>query len=168
MRIDVRGSRELQATIYAMKVAGRDLRRTLYADARSTLRNAWTDELRNRAATPLQQKVLVSTARVKVSTQSFTVTSAKSKRKLRGGLVPARDAHVAEFGAQTRVVDVDTRSRTGTPYSYRRVQNLMHRKRRRNGYVANPAAKKLGHRLLALWVQSIVRTYRTAAEGKAA
>lgn len=165
MRIDVRGSRELQATIFAMKAAGRGLRKQLYADARTTLRDAWTDELRNRADTRLQQKVLVSTARTRVSTQGFQVTTAKAKRKLRGGLVPARDWAAVELGAATKRVDVEGRSRKGRQYRYQRVQNLMHKERRRAGYVAFPAASAVGRRLVALWVQSIVRTYRTAAEG---
>lgn len=166
MRVDVRGSRELQAAIFAMKAANRDLRRTLYADARATLREAWGDELRGRATTTLQQKVLVSTARTRVTTQAFTVTTAKAKRKLRGGLVPARDWPAVELGAAPRPATIEAVSRKGRPYRYRRVQNRMHKDRRLNGYVAFPSAKRIGHRLLALWVQSIVRTYRTAAEGR--
>lgn len=166
MQIDVRGSRELQAAIFAMKAAGRDLRRTLYADARSTIRDAWTDELRNRADTRLQQKVLVSTARTRVTTQAFVVTAAKSKRRLRGGLQPSTQSHVAEFGAKWQRQDVRGTSPKGKPYRYTRMQNRMHKPRRRVGWVANPAASKIGRRLVALWVQSIVRTYRTAAEGK--
>lgn len=90
--------------------------------------------------------MLVATARVKVSDQNVTVTSASSKRKaLSGGATPYRMGKAYEFGS-------------------RRVPGA--KGTNRSGYVFYPAAAKMIPRLLALWSQTTFRVIAEALEGK--
>lgn len=163
-KIDVRGSRELQAVIFAMKKAGKELRTSIYAETRRILGQEWTFALYERAQTPLEHRVLVQGARIRVGTQGFTVTAAKSRKPLRGGLKPVESWHAVEFGANPRQATIDATSKKGRSFQVTKTINTQLRRRNRQGYVVMPAARNIGHRLVALWVQLVVREYRDAFE----
>lgn len=165
-KIDVRGSRELQAVIFAMKKAGKELRTSIYSESRRILGQEWTFALYERARTAFEHRVLVQGARIRVGTQGFTVTTAKSRKPLRGGLKPVEDWHAAEFGANPRKATVETTSRKGKAYTVTKIINRQLRRRNRQGYVVMPAARNIGTRLVALWVQIVVREFRNAFDRK--
>jgi hypothetical protein len=163
--IDVRQSRELQATILAIKAANADLRKILLRESRKVLRAVWAQELASRSRTPLEDRVLVRGASVRVG-QALSVRAAYSVKKLPGGLVPAEDFAAVELGAKWQTRTVQATSRRGKPFSYKKVINKQFKPRRREGYVVFKSAKETGHRMTALWVQTIVKTYKDAVEGK--
>lgn len=165
MPVDVRESPELQAIILAIKAANADLRKILLRESRRVLRAAWAEELQQRASTSLEQRVLAQGSSVRVG-QALSVRAAYSKRKLEGGLIPAEDFASVELGAKWKKATIRSTSRKGKPFTYQKTINKQFKPRRRKGYVVFPAAKATGTRITALWVQTIVKTYRDAVEGK--
>lgn len=163
--LDVRQSRELQAAILAMKAADRDLRLDIYKASRSELSSLWVPALQRRAATRMQEAVLVKGARIRVSTDGFSLLAATSRRALKGGLVPADEWAGSEFGARTRRAQIATHSRSGTPYTVEKMINRQFMARVREGRVAFDAASELGTIAVRVWVRTIVDRYVAASEG---
>lgn len=162
--LSVKDSRELQAAILATRAAGKDLRRALYADARSELGNAWLPALQRRTASRMDRAVMLRGARVQVGGDGFRVMAATSRRAIKpGGLVPADDWAGVEFGARTARARYNRRSRNGGTHTVTRTVNRQFRGRVKQGRIAFDAASELGTRLVAVWVSSIVSTYRRAA-----
>lgn len=143
-----------------MKAAGKDLRKNLYADARQQLGDAWLPALRKRAKTKTETAVIVKGARVKVSTEGFSVTAATSTRALRGGLRPVEHWHAWEFGGRRRKATIRTRSPKGKPYTVTKTINRQLPGRVKDGRIAFDAASEIGTRLVASFVVSVVGTYR--------
>jgi hypothetical protein len=164
--IDVRDSPELRAVILSLKLADSEVRKTMTAAARSVLREAWQSELRQRTLTRLENRVIVDSARATVSSQSFTLKAATSRRKLSGGLVPADDWASVELGAKWYRRTYTVTSRKGNPYRVTKLANRQFRPRRSKGYVAFPAAGKTGQRMVALYVSAIARRLHEISEGK--
>lgn len=159
-------SPELEAVALAYRIAGKQLRTDLYARARQDILPEWQSKLSEKAGgNKLAQQVLVKTTRVNATTRGITLTSAKSKRKLAGGFIPAFNFAAIEFGATWRKADIKGR-RGQTDYKYKRQINTAFRHRKRKGYIFYPTAEDFIFRLAALWVQTTVRTLRDAAEGK--
>lgn len=159
-------SPELEAVALAYRIAGKQLRTDLYARARKDILPEWQQKLSEKAGSDtLAHQVLVKTTRVNVTTRGINLTSAKSKRKLTGGFIPAFNFAAIEFGATWRKADI--RGRRGTTrYKYEREINHGFRHRKRKGYIFYPTAEDFIFRLAALWVQTTVRTLRDASEGK--
>lgn len=168
MRIDVRGSRELQAAIYAVRQANREVRLDIYKRSRQELGGEWVPALRQRATSRFQEAVLVKGARTRVGLNGFSMTAATSRRALSGGLVPADQWQGAELGARARRATITTRSRKGKSYQVTKMINRQFPSRSKDGRVAFDAASVLGVRLVRLWVRVVVDTYRDAFNGKAA
>lgn len=145
-----------------MKKAGKDLRTSIYAESRRILGQEWTFALYERAKTAFEHRVLVQGARIRVGTQGFTVTAATSRKALRGGLKPVEDWHAAEFGSYPKKATIETTSPKGKRYTVTKMINTQLRRRNRQGFVVMPAARNIGHRLVALWVQLVVREFRDA------
>jgi hypothetical protein len=164
--IDVRDSPELTAAILALKRADSEVRKTMTAAARSVLREAWQDELAQRATTRMDHLVIVNSARATVSSQSFTLKAATSRRKLSGGLVPVDSWAAVELGAKWKRKTYRVTSARGKGYSVTKLVNRQFRPRRSKGYVAFPAAGATGHRMVALYVSAIARRLHEISEGK--
>lgn len=165
--LDVRQSRELQATILAMKAADRDLRLTIYKATRQEVSGLWVPALQRRASTRMQQRVLVKGARIRVSTDGFTLLAATSNRALPGGLVPSQEWAGSEFGARTRRAQIATHSRAGTPYTVEKMINRQYMARVSQGRVAFDASSEVGTQAVRAWVRAVVDAYTEAAEGSA-
>jgi hypothetical protein len=163
--IDVRESRELQAAIFAMKMANRELRREIYKRARAKLGGEWAPGLASRATTPFENRVLVKGARTKVSTEGFTMVAATSRRLLSGGLLPSTQYAGAEWGAKVRREEIQTHTPKGRPYKVTKFINRQFRPRQLNGVIVMETASDLGTRLVRLWVETIVETYAAATQG---
>ena len=154
-RIDVRDSRELQATLLALKRADRDLRKTLYGNARKELSNAWLPALKRRTRTNLESQIMLKGTATKVGLDGFRMRAATSKRKFSNGLIPAFDWPGAEFGARNRRGKY---TRRGAPVE--RMLNRQFRNRQKDGQIAFDAASEIGTKLVASFVKSIVHTFR--------
>lgn len=144
LRVSAKSSAEIRSTIRAIRTLDRDLRRELRGRVRKLATQDWKQAMANEASTELEHRVLVNTARVSVSDQNVRVRSAGSSRPAAsGGIVPREHGRGVEFGSS-------------------RTRSL--RARRRQGYVFFPAAAEMVPQLLALWVQTTVRTIAEALE----
>jgi hypothetical protein len=160
--LSVGGSRELQATVLALKQMDSTVRKEIYKHTRAQLVPEWREALATEATTLLEQKVILGGTRVELGAEKVTLKAAQSTRKLSGGGSPQRLAAAVEFGAETRK---GTATRGGTTYT--RTLNSAFKGRRRQGYVAWPTAAKLAPRFASLWVQTCIRTMYEAVEGRA-
>lgn len=159
--LSVRGSRELQAAVLAVKLADRDLRRTIYQGMRETMGPVWRDEVNRRAdAVPGSDSLL--TAGVLLKAGNPPVLLAANSRRKRGRRIPAEDWPWQEYGAnrETR----STYDRKGHRVTRRVKRHL--RPRRSRGYVLAGAAAATIPRLLSLSIQTVVRTYMDALDPK--
>lgn len=163
MRIDVRGSQELQDIALAMMTMDAPIRKYLRALTKAEMVSPWLSEMNKRASTRLEQRVLSDTATVAVSDQNVRVTSAGKGRRLSGGLDPKVHGAAVEFGADRS--KKATYTRKGHRVTRRTAVQL--RPRRSTGYVFYPAAREMVPRLASLWVQTIVRGVSNVFEGKA-
>lgn len=160
-------SPELDAVVLALRIAGKDLRKDLYARARSTILPEWQSTIEDKVGgNTLANQVLAKTARVQVGTRGIRLQSATSSRAIsKGGFKPSENFAALEFGAKWRKANIAGR-RGQTKYSYTREINTPFQHRKRKGYYVFPAADLIIKRVAALWVQSTVRTLRDAVEGK--
>lgn len=168
LRISANSSREVRATVQAMKLFPTELRRVIRLYTKSELGSAWLEELEKPAASKIQKRVLVRTARVAVSDQNVMLKSATVGRPL-GGLMskPSDLAQAYEFGGdRNKVQSYRTRSRKGTSYTVTRHTQRQLPARRRGGYIVYPAAAKFIPRAAKLWVQTTVRTFYDLIEGR--
>lgn len=164
--ISVRESRELLATVLAIKASPAELRAQLRAQTRAVAGKEWDAALRSRPASPQQSATLVQGSRVRASDQAIVLVSASSKRKVgRGGLVPFEDGKGFEFGTSGDRV-ATYRGRRGS----KRFKVKRHATRqlpgRSTGLVVYPAFAEYAPKILALWVQTTIRTIAESMEGK--
>lgn len=164
-RISVYASRELQAILAVMRSLDRDVKKQIRSSTRTMARPAWQQELAERISTKLDHRVLVQTARVKVSDRNVMITSASVGRRLKGGLLPSRHYAAIEFGASgMRKTTYQRRSRKGGQHSVTRNTLAQLPARQRRGRVVYPAAASFIPRIASLWVQTTVRTIHDAFE----
>lgn len=169
--VSVWDSKELQAAIYAMKIADNGLRKEIYKRTREKVLPEWTEAVATQIGyagrySDLGYKLIMKATRVDVSAENITLKAATSTRKAtRGGLIPTRDYFLFEFGGTPHVGEVKGR-RGNTTYYYKRMLGKGLPPRSDYGRGAYMASYKIGKRALALWVSSIVQIYNDAARGK--
>lgn len=162
--LSAHGSRELRATALAMKLVGRDVRSQINKNTRTTMNPVWRELVAAKARTSTDQRVIAKGARIAAGNPPVAVAASSSK-PLPGGLVPATGWQAVEFGAnRSKVLTYQSRSPKGTTYSVTRHTARQMPAIARKGRVAYSAAGVLGHRLAALWVQTVVRAIHEAAE----
>lgn len=167
--ISVKGSRELQAVVLALKVVDQNLRPEMYARTRQHILPDWTSSIQERINardnSKLHTALLMKGTRVGVGTQGVNVTAAASTKAIRKGstLSPAGNFYLAEFGANPKEVNVRGR-RGGTQYEYQRKVNTGFLSRSRKGRFAYRAADEIISRSVALWVQTVVQVINEAVE----
>lgn len=167
MRIDARASRELLATIYALRSVDRTIQKMTRQETKRIAAPAWKKELAERANTRLEHRVIVDTAVVSVSNQNVRIQSASKGRALSGGLRPKQEYPAVEFGVdRARKTTYDRRSAKGGRHQVTRHAAKQMKARNPKGNVFFPAAREMVPRMARLWVQTTVRTIATALEGK--
>jgi hypothetical protein len=165
VKVKVGDDRALQAAVLAMKVADRGLRKSINDATRSTFNQPFKSGITQRAATRLEQRVLVPGARVAAGNPPEFV-AATSKRRLRGGLVPDIHGKPVEFGyALDTETEYDRRSVKGNVHKVKRHTQRQLPRRRKHGPVWS-TVDEFVDRAASLWVQLIVKTYYDAAEGR--
>jgi hypothetical protein len=142
----------------ALRTVGPEVRAQISSATKEAAQPIWTDETKGRAGTRLQQKLLVNTARVGVTSRNVLLRSGGLKFPGRSG-----DAvtGAAEFGGGA---DKVITSRTKAGKTYRRREGSIFGPRYRNGAVVYPAAKASIPRFASLWVQTARRTIHEAIE----
>jgi hypothetical protein len=164
--ISVMESKELQATVLALKQMDSTVRKAINAENRSQMVPEWREALATKASTSLEQRVLLSGARVALGPERVTLLAAQSTKKLSGGASPQEIAAAVEFGAEKRQQKISGRSRKGNSYTYNRRVNRQFKQRKKSGHVVYPAAADLAPRFAALFVQTSMKKMHEAFEGK--
>lgn len=158
MAISIYSSRELQAVLVRLKELPNEIRKQIRTSTRADALPIWQSSVRGHVQTALEAKVLLSTARVAVSNQNITLSSARVGRPLSGGLQPKRDYAAVEFGADhDKVLRYSARNKRGTVYDVRRRTQTQFKPRKPTGYVIYPAAAEAIPRIASLWVQTVMR-----------
>ncbi|WP_417561870.1 hypothetical protein [Microbacterium sp.] len=138
-----------------------EVRKQITRQVKTESKPIWFEEIRDRASTRLQQRVLAGTARTGVAGLNVRLMAGGGK-KLSSGTPTADLVKATEFGAnpgRTQTV----RSRKGKQYQ-RRLGGRFPAPRR-GGYVVYPAAKAAIPRVASLVVQTTVRTIHETIEG---
>lgn len=161
----MRGSDQLKAAVLAVKGARRDVRNDLNRATRATMNEPWRQAVAAHATTDTDRKVIVRGARIVAGNPPVAV-AATSTRALHGGMVPARDWPVIEFGAdQGTRSTYRSRSRKGRAFTvHERHTTRQLPARSGSGRVAFAALADLGPRFVSLWVQTVIRTFAEAYE----
>lgn len=168
LRLDVKNSRELQATILAIRNAPKEIQKRIRDHTKQALLPEWQQGLREHADTRLQHRVLADTAKASVSNQNVRLASAGSAKRLSGGLSPSRNGRAVEFGIDPRKPLKYTRKNRkggGSHTVNRRIGNAFGSRAAR-GNAVFPTAAALIPRFASLWIQTTVRTFYEALEGK--
>lgn len=145
----------------ALRAVPADARKQITTYTRKTAEPIWTGEMAERSVNRLQQKALVSSARVGVATRNVYLRSG-TVGKLGSGTPVSVIAKPAEYGAApTRVIE--SRSKKGKHYK-RRLGNAFGAPRR-GGNVFNPAAREAIPRLTSVVIQTARRALFDALDG---
>ena len=166
MRLDALKSRELRATIFALRGIDKTIQKMVRVQTKAVVEPEWKKALAERADTRLEHRMLVDTAVISVSNQNVRIKSAGKGRALSGGLHPKFDYPAAEFGVRHTRETYSRRNRSGTRHKVTRVTGTAFKRRSKAGYVFYPAAREMIPRLASLWVQTTVHTIANALEGK--
>lgn len=157
--LDVRGSRELQATILALKRAERGIRLDINKTARQKLRPVWEGAVSARASTRLERRTMLP-ARARFSDRGVQLTAATSGRPLgkpkQSEFIPSINWPGVEFGALRKEKTFTQRSRRGTRYQRTMITGNQFRRRSMFGRIAFDAASQTGTQLVAMWVTTVV------------
>lgn len=152
----------LRDLLISLRAVPAEARKHVTAYTRKEAEPIWTEETRDLAGTRLQQKALVSTARVGVATRNIYLRSGGIGKLSSGTAVPTV-AFGAEYGANPEKV-ITQKSRKGKSYT-RRLGNAFGSPRR-GGNVFNPAARKSIPRVVSVAIQSAYRALLDAFDGK--
>lgn len=153
----------------AFRLADRDLKRIVREDTKAAFNSDWQRAVRAAAARGeggLQRaKGLRNNGSVRVNGGSPPQLMAyQSGQMVRG--VKARDSYGAwEFaGRSAKPKRYVTRSPKGKRYIVNRLTQQQMPARQDDGYAVYPQVAEFGPRIVAYWVQSIVRAYYTALD----
>jgi hypothetical protein len=163
-------SKEIQAAILGLKIVGKDLRREILKRSREQILDEWDSTIADNISTVggdiYATRLVMKNTRVKVGTQGFTLEAAtRTKKQTSGGLVPANDYYLAEFGATPKQVPVQGR-RGATRYEYKRTVNTGFQQRTKRGRYAFKAAGTMMNRFIAMYVQTSIQMIYEAFEEK--
>lgn len=156
--LDVRGDDRLRATVLVMRELERPIVNEINRQTRGTLNPLWRGLVENHATSRRDFGVLAKGARIKPGNPPVA-QAGSSRRRLRGGLIPADSWHAFEFGADRNAVRTyDRRSPGGGTHTVRRHTRRQLPPRIRAGRVVMPAFAEFAPRAVSLWVQTVVRT----------
>ncbi|GAB6857870.1 hypothetical protein [Microbacterium xylanilyticum] len=155
-RISLLVSRDFQVLVQAARSLPGEVRKQLRAQTRRVIEPAFQEEMRSRAGTRLESRVLLDTARVAVRDDNVILRTATIGKV--HGTPSSVLASGTEFGMDPGRI-VATHSRKGKPYK-RRIGPVF-RSRAKRGHVFFPSVQAFIPRAGALMFQTV---YRTVAE----
>lgn len=166
--LSVKGSKQLQAVVLALKTTEPKLRPEMYARTRQKILPDWTTGIQEKINAKPYAKLntaLLKGQRVAVGTQGVSVLAAQSSKGVRPGstLTPRENWAAAEFGAKPREAVIRGR-RGSTQYTYRRKIMTGFLPNNRKGKFAFRQAEEIVSRSVALWVQTVVQVISEAVE----
>jgi len=142
----------------SMRAVGPEVRKQISSATKSAAEPIWTSETAQRGNSMLQQKLLVSTARVGVTNANVLLRSGGRTFPGKSG---DRVTGAAEFGGGA---DKKIRSRSRSGKYYTRRLGPVFGPRYRKGSVVYPAASDSIPRFASLWVSTARRTIHEAIE----
>lgn len=151
----------LRDLLILLRAVPAEARKNITAHTRKNAEPIWFEETRGRAATRLQQRALVNSARVGVATRNIYLRSG-AVGKMSSGAAVSTVAFGAEFGGNPEKV-ITQRSRKGKKYQ-RRMGNVFGAPRR-GGNVVYPAARESIPRIASVAIQSAYRSLLDALDG---
>jgi hypothetical protein len=166
--ISIKGSKELQAIVLALKTVDKTLRPEMYSRTRQLILPDWQTGIQEKINAKPYSKVntaLMKGQRVSVGTQGVSVLAAQSSKSVRPGstLTPRENWAAAEFGTKPREALI--RGRRGeTQYAYRRRIMTGFLANNRKGKFAFRQAEEIISRSVALWVQTVVQVISEAVD----
>ncbi|MCM3778989.1 hypothetical protein M3195_04735 [Microbacterium hydrocarbonoxydans] len=157
LQISARDSREVQAALLAIAGAGREIQAQLRRHTKRVAEPEWTRGLEKRASSKLDRKVLVKTARVQVRDTNVVLRS--------GAVGKLKDlTRPVEFGGDRNQTKTYRGRRGSARFPVTRHTARQLGWRRKGGRVVWPTAEDLIPRMVALWVQTTIRTFHEALE----
>lgn len=154
---------EFKGAALALKAAPREIRNDINRTVRADASGWWKDAIAARATTKMDKLVLAKGARIQPGNPARAI-AASSRRPLADGLVPDTDARAWEFGT-TQPEHQDTYTRRDGAKVTRHVKRQLPRATNR-GRVVYPAWADVAPRLVAMWVQIIVRKIHESLDRK--
>lgn len=168
LRIDINSSRELQAVVLSLRQADKKIAANVRRYTKDLLLPEWQKGLAEHAQTRLEHRTLVDTGRVSMSNQNVTLKSGGLQKKLSGGARASEIYAPVEFGTdRNHETTYTATSRKGNRYQTKRHTRRQFRPLNGGkGYVVYPTAKALIPRFASLWIQTSIRTFHEALEGR--
>lgn len=164
--LSVRDSTELQAVVLSLRAADRTLRTRVNRETVKMLSPVWKQELQARATRRLDARVLLAGARVKGGNPAVAM-AATSRRAIGKRFIPAEHWQAVEFGVNQNLYSRYTRrSPKGKVHTVERRVMRGFPPRTPKGRVVYPTFAEVAPRVVSLWVQTVLKTYHDAAEGK--
>jgi hypothetical protein len=153
--------RALRACVLGFKELDATYRRELNKATRTVLGPEFVRAVAAHGRTNLDTRVLVAGAKVAGGNPPVLVAGS-SRRRMRGGMVPDRDAAAVEFGTLDRNHRT-TYQRQGAKVTRRTRRQLPARVK--SGRVVMPAVADVVPKVTSMWVQQFVRlVYEAAGE----
>ncbi|MGN7968029.1 hypothetical protein [Microbacterium sp. 22296] len=150
----------LRDLAFALGEVPAETRKHISSETRKNALPIWNQELRERAATRIQQRALVESGRVGVTARNVFLRSG-AVGKLSSGTPVSEVARAAEWGLGAGK-KIQSRSKKGKPYT--RTMGPVFPANRRGGHVVHPAASDSIPRFASLWIQTARRALFEAEE----
>lgn len=172
LSIDVHSSRQLRAVVLAVRGASTEVRRQYRQNLKAMTDAAWREELAGYVGSRLESRVVLETARTRVSDQNVrlsvaTVGRALSKRTAGAGAAKPVDlVRAVEFGGSQRYSRYKRESSRGRLHDVKRRTLTGYGEHNRKGNIVYPSLAAVVPRVASLMVQTCVRTLADAFEGK--
>ncbi len=159
-RVRVEGVREVTAAATALKAVDRTVKNQTARNLRDVVPRIWTqDTITGQTRTRLDRAVFRG-VRIGATSTRITLQAGTSP------MIPADISSAVEFGDPNKTFETYTERRRGQSVRVRRrTQNQLPGPIRK-GRVVHPAFRSVMPRIVALYVQTVVRTIHEAWEGK--
>jgi len=165
--ISVHDSNRLKAVALVMRGLERPVVREINTRTRDELGPLWKSLVELHAQQHVDFQVLAKGARLKPGNPP-QVIAASSRRRMAGGLIPAEQFHIREFGGtRDALTTYSRRGRRGGTHQVTRHTARQLPPRYRKGRVVWPAFAEFAPRAVSLWVQTVVRTVMDAVDKEA-
>lgn len=166
MGVNVSGVREARLATTALRAVEPAVRRTVTAQVRTVVNPIWRESVEAHGSTRMDVVVLRAGARVAAGARP-ALSSATSRRLLRGGLMPAESWRAFEFGARRNVRETYRGRRGSTRFDVTRRTRRQLPPVTKGGRVLYPAVTDALPRVASLWAQTaIFHVFEALREGE--
>lgn len=166
MSISVYTSKNLQVAVTLLQGFPSALAKQTRRAIKELATPEWKEAVQTNVHTYSQQAVLANTAKVGVSGQTVTLTSATTGISKQSGVKFSEIARAEEFGApQGQVATYESTSSRGRKFIVHGRHSTKQLPAQSRGWTVYPAAAEIIPRIASLLVQTVVRTFHETFEG---